>query len=107
VIDCRAMRGLIPTMSQLRQGALRKWDVRQKLAPVYERSLPDAWNDLDQLRNTTKLLHFTSLEMQPWHPEEGREYKPHTDPMAVGLWEEYERMMLDTHFTNRDARHAD
>lgn len=53
-------------------------------------SLPGRWNHRDKLRDDTKILHFTSLRKQPWHPYENRiEYKPHPDKEAEALFWEY------------------
>jgi hypothetical protein len=94
VIDCHAV-GQIPnwpTIEELSAGKLRKWDVRGRLAPIVSRSIPTVWNSMDKLEEHTRLVHFTDLATQPWHPDPGVKYKQHPDQAAVDRWHSYERL---------------
>ncbi|TFH54283.1 MAG: hypothetical protein E4G89_00340 [Methanothrix sp.] len=88
VIDCAALRSIPswPTIDELKSGSLRKWDVRKLLAPIISRTVPDEWNSMDKWHENIKLLHFTSLDTQPWHPVPGYNYKAHPDQKAERLW---------------------
>jgi hypothetical protein len=45
-------------------------------------SIPPEWNSEDTIDMSTKLLHFTNLDTQPW-------FHDHPDPLAVKIWEKY------------------
>jgi len=58
VIDCAA--GNMPHHDSIHK--YKKGQLTPPLAPV----IPMEWNHEDHLDETTKLLHFTDLSMQPW-----------------------------------------
>jgi hypothetical protein len=56
-------------------------------------TLPRDWNVLDThdpVTPTSKLLHFTSVPWQPWHPYPTVKYLPHPRPEFVARWREAE-----------------
>lgn len=93
VIDCAAVRKLQnwPTIDELKSGKLRKWDLRARLAPIIRRNIPGAWNSMDRWAEGVKLIHYTSIDHQPWHPDPNHKYKPHPDETAEALWFQWER----------------
>lgn len=45
------------------------------------------WNSLDRVIDGMKLLHFTDVRTQPWHPWPDRiNYRPHPFPNAVAMF---------------------
>ncbi len=63
------------------------WDCEK---PGLDHKLPDCWDHCDVLKTDTKILHFTRLRSQPWHPYPDRyDYGPHADPAACALFWEY------------------
>lgn len=49
--------------------------------------LPDVWDVKDRYREGTKILHYTALRTQPWHPYRGRfTYTHHPDPKACAVF---------------------
>lgn len=101
VIDCQAVKAVgWPAIEVLKLGALRKWDLRHRLNMVISNTIPREWNHCDRYEpKYTKLIHFTALDTQPWHPEPGREYGIHPDAAAEAKWLEYEREMIDAETT--------
>lgn len=79
VIDCSATDLRIDQLK-----GLRKWDARQILEPIYDRSIPDTWNTMDQAGGA--LIHYTGLNTQPWVTD-----TPHPDPEAGRLWFDMEK----------------
>ena len=53
--------------------------------------LPPQWDHVDELREDTKVLHFSKMSAQPWKPYPDRfPYdKPHPDPAAERLFWDY------------------
>lgn len=86
VIDCSAFRDL-PREKDLKKS--RKEDIRSKIGNRYLQNIPKEWNSIDRLHSDTKLLHYSRLGTQPWHPKPDRIYKPHKDPKAVELFFQY------------------
>lgn len=86
VIDCSAFRDL-PKENDLKK--FRKEDVRTKIGNRYLQNIPKEWNCIDRLHSDTKLLHYSRLGTQPWHPNPNRTYKPHKDSGAVNLFFQY------------------
>lgn len=55
----------------------------------YEGNIPVEWNMIDVLTNKTKLLHFSRMGTQPWHPDPTIDYNEHKCPEAVDLFFQY------------------
>lgn len=93
VMDCAAIE---PHMhfDRLQSGAYgNKHQLRRRVEPVVHRTLPPEWNDTDRYRpGTSRLVHYTSMITQPWHPyPEVLDYEPHPDPGAVALWHTWDQ----------------
>lgn len=86
VIDCRSFPD-IPIGNALRKHD--KTSIRNMIGARYQQSIPKEWNAIDVLSDNTKLLHYSRLGTQPWHPEPGRKYKKHKDTKAVELFFQY------------------
>ena len=41
---------------------------------------------MDKFTDDARLIHYTALDTQPWHPVPDKKYKPHPDPTAEKLW---------------------
>jgi len=99
VIDCSMFHdfpGQWPTIDELKSGKLRKWDVRGRLEPIISRTIPGEWNSMDKWSGIdTKLVHYTSLETQPWHPDPNRVYKKHPVELVESLWYRWESLADD------------
>lgn len=97
VIDCHAVGRLTnwPSMAELKSGTLRKWDVRPKLQPILKGTIPPEWNSMDKLSDDTRLIHYTNLATQPWHPNPKQPggYKKHEDPAAEKMWFQWEEKL--------------
>lgn len=90
VIDCAAFKDLTPDFVRSK----RKDAIRSKIGARCECNIPQTWNHIDKLGDNTKLLHYSDLDRQPWHPIPGHPYKPHPDPAAVELfWYFYKKGM--------------
>lgn len=85
VIDCDAFRDI--TAAGVK-GA-RKDAIRRQIGARRLLNIPGAWNCIDSLTPDTKLLHYSDLDRQPWHPIPGHPYKEHPDPAAVELFWQY------------------
>jgi hypothetical protein len=85
VIDCAAFGDL--TTGVVR--GLKKDRIRQLIADRTMVTIPKEWNTIDRLEPGAKLLHYSDLDRQPWHPIPGHPYKPHPDPLAVELFWNY------------------
>lgn len=90
VIDCSAFKDL-PKEDFLKQhpGGARKVAVRSKIGNRYAPIIPSQWNVEDKVTKDAKLIHYTALGMQPWHPNPKQEYKPHKSQEAVDLFWDY------------------
>jgi len=87
VIDCAAFQDITPGLCR----TLKKDAIRKKIAGRVLSNIPHGWNAVDMLTLGTKLLHFSDLDRQPWHPIPGHPYKSHPDADAVALfWKYYE-----------------
>lgn len=87
VIDCAAFQDITPGLCR----TVRKDRIRQIIKKRTLANIPHGWNTIDMLTLGTKLLHYSDLDRQPWHPIPGHPYKPHPDADAVALfWEYYE-----------------
>lgn len=93
VIDCTALRTIPnwPSIEELKAGKLRKWDVRKKLEPIIKRNIPGTWNSMDRFSEEARLIHYTSIDTQPWRPDPNHQYRPHPDETAEKLWFHWER----------------
>lgn len=88
VIDCGAFKDLPPeTILKQQHG---KWAAKNKIRKKYIVNIPKNWNSIDKLESDTKILHYSCLGTQPWHPEQPiRRYRPHKDKKAANLFWEY------------------
>jgi hypothetical protein len=93
VIDCSAFTDL-PKKEQLKTGSLKggkynKLTVRNQIGNRFLKNIPSIWNSIDKVEPNTKLIHYSNLKTQPWHPVPGKEYQPHTNTPAVELFFQY------------------
>ena len=93
VIDCSAFSDL-PKEHQLKIGSLKngkfnKNTIRAQIRNRFLENIPVAWNTTDRVEEGTRLVHYTDLTTQPWHPVPGKEYKPHPHPEAEALFFQY------------------
>lgn len=94
VIDCsRFDVPWWPRLDAMRDSGWTKRRYKELLTQhdYYARVVPEAWDSLDRYQaGTTKLLHFTRMETQPWKPWKERfAYPPHPDPGAAAIWHRY------------------
>ncbi len=96
VIDCEAFADVAewPTIKDMARSTQSLWHYRQYMIAkgLFDCSLPVKWNCIDGVGfcNRTKLLHFSTLETQPWRPwPEDIEYRDHPRPELVDLWRSY------------------
>tara|TARA_Y100001933_G_scaffold259679_3_gene310111 strand:- start:1504 stop:2151 length:648 start_codon:yes stop_codon:yes gene_type:complete len=92
VFDCQKFAGWeMFSLDHLKANAAKTGEYYQWLKAQGEVSFfPQAWNELDELKADTKLIHYTKLPTQPWHPRPDKyEYKPHPDQAAADLWFRY------------------
>lgn len=86
VIDCNTFSDL-PIGNVIRK--LDKTSIRNIIGNRYHQNIPKEWNAIDVLSDNTKLLHYSRLGTQPWHPDPKKKYKNHKDPKAVELFFQY------------------
>jgi hypothetical protein len=48
------------------------------------------WNTVDKMTPTMKLLHYSAVPTQPWHPYKSVKYSPHPVPECSELWFRYQ-----------------
>lgn len=53
-----------------------------------DRTIPDCWNSLDELKPDTKILHYTDMSRQPWRVVDRR-------PVCEMWWNELRRAVAD------------
>jgi hypothetical protein len=91
VIDCAAFADLTPEYVK----TSRKDVIRKKIGGRFLSNISIAWNSIDEIRHDTKLIHYSDLDRQPWHPIPGHSYKKHPDVEAVELfWNYYNEAVL-------------
>lgn len=87
VMDCSAYKF---ELEDLKSGKLgNKRQIRMRIQnKLIAGGIPAVWNMTDRYDpNTTKLIHYTSMKTQPWHPlPEAINYEEHADPKAVALY---------------------
>lgn len=89
VIDCSAFTDL-PNEQQIRQlGRSAKLQCKRIVGNRYHANISPLWNIEDKVVPDMKLIHYTSLDTQPWKPIPGHNYKPHASQEAVDLFFEY------------------
>jgi len=87
VIDCAAFTDITPEMCK----RLKKDAIRRQIGGRRLPDIPHQWNTIDMLTLGAKLIHYSDLDRQPWHPIPGHPYRQHPDADAVALfWEYYE-----------------
>ncbi len=71
--------------SQLARFLQRTAELRMQVDP--------RWDVLDRVTNDARLVHYTDMRTQPWHPWPERFQYPekHPNSAAQELWEDYER----------------
>jgi len=85
VIDCAAFTDITPgTCRNKKKDAIRGQIGGRRLVNIQHQ-----WNTIDMLTLGTKLVHYSDLDRQPWHPIPGHPYKQHPDADAVALFWEY------------------
>lgn len=92
VIDCKAMRGLLPSIAEMKPSGRITFDYVQMLTRcgAIDPSLPAEWNARDSADlwvPATKLLHYTTVPWQPWRPYPCVTYYPHPLSSWVIRWE--------------------
>jgi len=85
VIDCSRFDWLVPERIQ----SQKKDQIRSALRSFMQPSIPGQWNVIDKVFPDTKLIHYSDLDRQPWHPIPGHPYKQHPDGEAVELFWTY------------------
>ena len=92
VIDCAAFvdKGW-PTLEELKMFPGKCYHHMQRLTRLglLSDTLPWDWNcrdSADDWKETTRLLHFTAIPWQPWHPYDTVRYTPHPKPAWVRRW---------------------
>ena len=90
VIDCSAFKDL-PTPEQMRNEprVFNKNFIRNLIGNRHVEGIPLDWNTCDAVTETAKLIHYTDLNTQPWHPIPNHDYKEHPNHDAVNLFFEY------------------
>lgn len=87
VIDCAAFKNIIPTKNTLMN--IRKPALMRTIQSKMVENIPIEWNTCDNITSDAKLIHYTDLSTQPWHPIPGKKYKEHKNQDAVNLFFEY------------------
>lgn len=93
VIDCSAFADL-PKENQLKTGSLKsgkfnKNTIRRQIGNRMLANIPIEWNTIDKVEENTKLIHYSDLSTQPWHPNPAETYKPHHHAEATALFFQY------------------
>lgn len=95
VFDCAKFASLPEfQLDHLKKNAAKTYDYYKLLRSKDMVSFIDQqWNCLDGdgfSREKTKLIHYTELPTQPWHPAPHKyEYKPHPHKEITDLWRQY------------------
>lgn len=93
VIDCAAPTR-VPKIASLKKRICTTRELQQ-LVP-FSGGVPMAWNCFDRLPNGAKLLHFTNMRTQPWHPWPERfRYGRHPSRACQALWDQYEKEAVE------------
>jgi len=85
VIDCAAFEFLTPELCK----SASKNVIRDMIGNRRSQCIPEEWNTIDRLTPEAKLIHYSDLDTQPWHPIPGHNYKSHRDDQAVELFWQY------------------
>lgn len=93
VIDCAGFRNrpFWKSLSQMKAAGLKTFFYCQTLEVhgMVSATLPWDWNcrdRADQWKPSTKLLHYTAVPWQPWHPYPTVRYQPHPLTSWVQRW---------------------
>lgn len=89
-VDAVLANKAYPSFDELRGGVYTKRDLRRIVKKHLDPTIPDTWNMHDRYRPYSNLVHYTSINTQPWHPwPDVVDYQPHPNAAAVSLWEEW------------------
>jgi hypothetical protein len=98
VIDCSAFRDQEwwPALADMKPSGRHLPHYRQILIQhgMIDQSLPGCWNTCDDRWRPVqgaKLLHYTVVPTQPWHPYRTVRYMPHINQEWVAIWSQYEQ----------------
>lgn len=102
VIDAAALhQPWWPPLKNIRKSGWRMYEWVQFLHQhrLVDTSLPETWNYCDPHRvmsdpgvpSDAKLLHFTTVPTQPWHPYSTVCYRAHPWQSWVRLWQRYDQ----------------
>lgn len=98
LIDCAAFQDVPwwPRIAQMQPSGVYLSNYRSMLAQhgFLEESLPWEWNSVDKMLPGAKLIHYSAVPTQPWHPYKSVQYSPHPDPAALAVYEQYRREAL-------------
>jgi hypothetical protein len=90
VIDCSAFRDIPPSDKLKNEPKVyNKKYIRKLIGDRHVEGIPLDWNTCDMITPTAKLIHYTDLNTQPWHPIPNHNYKEHPNQAAVNLFFEY------------------
>ena len=87
VIDCSAFKAILPTSSELRREN-QAVVAATTLRGYYSETIPRTWN-AKILTPEAKLIHYTNLRTQPWHPDPTIDYTPFPCEKTCALFFEY------------------
>ena len=89
VIDCNAARDTLPREEILKIREGKSIAKRALISGNYYASvIPKEWN-AHRVSNDSKLIHYTSLRTQPWHPDPTIDYQPFPCQVTCDLFFEY------------------
>jgi len=98
VIDCAYFKDKPwwPTLNWMRPSGSHLPQYREilKRNDCFDTSLPPEWNWCDDQPRSlkgAKLLHYTNVPLQPYHPYPSVQYQPHHSPAWVDIWNQYEQ----------------
>lgn len=85
VIDCSAFADLSMPYARLN----KKDTIRRMIGARQLSNIPQGWNTIDTVNPDAKLIHYSDLNTQPWHPIPGHPYKDHKSDAAVEIFWQY------------------
>lgn len=98
VWDCEKAEPHLPPLRTLQENA-HITNLRRSVGLDAEFDRDPMWDVCDRVKPGMKLLHFTNMRTQPWHPWPDRFNYPKTHPIeeVQQLWEKYEREARSHH----------
>lgn len=93
VWDCERAARVMPSIRLMQKGATyRDLDYRLHSQEIVRHDLDPRWDCRDYVPEDAKLVHFTNMRTQPWHPwPEAFTYPPkHPDRRCQQLWDTWE-----------------